>query len=468
MENREVQDGRKGANDGDGSRGGRSTWLLFVAFAAFNLIAGSLLAHRFLHGDRTFVVPGTMTRGHYPIERQCDVCHTAMLGVRSDACLKCHRDELDRADDSHPPRKFTDPRNADRLVKLDARNCIVCHVEHRPEITRAMGVTQPTEVCKDCHADVAKDRPSHKEFSFSTCQNVGCHNFHDNRTLNEEFLAKHLAEPSLRETPRVPAETRGTRDDRLSGPPLTAAEADAPESVGAASELVQDWAETAHAKAKVNCMDCHGDEGKAGGWTQRPDFTACRRCHDEETKGFLGGKHGMRLSVGLSPMTPALARLPMRADAAHRQVGCTSCHGAHRFDRQQAAVDACLGCHDDDHSRAYKSTKHFALWQAELAGTAPAGSGVSCATCHLPREVPLEGGFAFVRHNQNEFIRPDEKMVGAVCQACHGIGFAMDAIADAALIKRGVDGPPAVHVESLEMVRKRAPAAVASPPDAPE
>jgi hypothetical protein len=146
----------------------------------------------------------------------------------------------------------------------------------------------------------------------------------------------------------------------------------------------------------------------------------------------------------------------MRSEAAHRQLGCSACHGAHRFDRRTAAVEGCLTCHDDEHSRAYKATKHFALWQAELAGTAPAGSGVSCATCHLPREVPLDAPLAFVRHDQSAFIRPDEKMVGVVCENCHGIAFSLDAIADANLIKRGVDGRPAFHVETLEMVRRRA------------
>jgi hypothetical protein len=456
MDHPGVVEGPK-ENEGDGGRSprGRASRVLLVAFVMINLVGGALLAHRFFRGDRTFVVPGAMTRGHYPIESQCDQCHTPGLGVRSDACLNCHREELDRVDDSHPPRKFTDPRNADRLTKLDARTCVACHVEHRPEFTRAMGVTQPVEMCEHCHADVVKDRPSHRGFVFSSCDSVGCHNFHDNRVLNEDFLSKHLTEPWVLGSPRVPAETRGMNDERLNRPALAPEQADAPASVEVAPALLRDWAETAHAKAKVNCMDCHRSDGAVGGWTQRPDFTACRRCHDEETKGFLAGKHGMRLAVGLPPMTPAMARLPMRSDALHRQLGCSSCHGAHRFDRRQAAVEACLGCHDDDHSRAYKSTKHFALWQAELAGTAPAGSGVSCATCHLPRQA-LEGDFAFVRHNQNDFMRPDEKMVGAVCKDCHGIGFAMDAIADAALIKRGVDGRPAAHVKSLEMVRTRA------------
>ena len=46
-------------------------------------------------------------------------------------------------------------------------------------------------------------------------------------------------------------------------------------------------------------------------------------------------------------MRPADALLPMKGDAAHRELTCSSCHGGHRFDTRTAAVDACLECHDE-------------------------------------------------------------------------------------------------------------------------
>jgi hypothetical protein len=431
----------------------RSSTALLVGFVLVNLGGGAFLLHRFFRGDRTFVVPGAMTRGHFPIESQCEQCHTPGLGVRPDACMKCHRRELERSDDTHPPSKFTDPRNADRLAKLDARSCVACHMEHRPEITRAEGVTRPADFCENCHADVAKDRPSHQGFAFTACANTGCHHFHDNRALHEDFLARHLSEAPLLVTARVPAETRGTQDTRLLGRHFAAGDADAL-GPSVTQALLLDWAATAHARARVNCGDCHRTE--TDGWTERPGIAACRGCHGDETQDFLASKHGMRLAVGLPPMTPSLARLPMRPEAAHESIGCASCHPAHRFERRRAAVDACLGCHDDEHSRAYKASRHFALWQAELAGQGPPGSGVSCATCHLPRETPVEGTPAVVRHDQSAFIRPDEKMVGVVCTKCHGLGFSLDAVADPACIRRGVDGAPSAHVASLEMVQRRA------------
>ena len=38
------------------------------------------------------------------------------------------------------------------------RYCVTCHREHRPGITRAMGVTMPDDYCFHCHQDIAKDR----------------------------------------------------------------------------------------------------------------------------------------------------------------------------------------------------------------------------------------------------------------------------------------------------------------------
>jgi formate-dependent nitrite reductase cytochrome c552 subunit len=147
----------------------------------------------------------------------------------------------------------------------------------------------------------------------------------------------------------------------------------------------------------------------------------------------------------------------MKPDAAHHELSCTSCHSDHAFDTRHAAVDACLSCHDDDHSLAYINSSHFKLWQAELNGTAPANSGVSCATCHLPRESHGSGENASIRvqHNQNANLRPNEKMIRSVCMNCHGLAFSLDALADVALVKTNFIGRPANHVESIDLALRR-------------
>jgi hypothetical protein len=457
-------------------------WLIWVLSTAAG--AGVLLAGMFYGGSvRARLLVGATTSGHYQIELACDACHTKAFGggpVLQSACFACHADELKEAKDTHPAKKFTDPRNADRLEKLDATQCISCHREHRPRITSAMGVTLPTDYCALCHRDIGKERPSHVGLAFTTCASSGCHNYHDNRALYEDFLVKHARAPDtkksavvkLRQVVNEPSEPRK---------PLTRADADAPADKQTDTAAVDEWLATAHAKAGVSCSGCHvpGKKGPAQdaaeAWTAKPGHTVCRSCHAFEVKTFAQGKHGMRLAAGLmssrsglwglfrdqplTPMRPELARLPMSKAAHGHELGCTSCHSAHSFDTAgDAQVEACLGCHTDQHSKAYLGSPHHKLWQAERAGTAPKGSGVSCATCHLPRKsVEDDSGLdrVVVNHNQSDSLRPNAKMIRSVCANCHGLPFTLDALADPALALSNFTGRPTVHVPSIDWALKR-------------
>jgi hypothetical protein len=407
------------------------------------------------NADKRPLLPARTSRGHYLIEARCNACHTPFRGVTNEACLRCHEAGLVASEDTHPESKFADPRNADRVAGLDARACVTCHREHAPERTREGGITLPRDFCVACHQDVAKDRPSHAGFAFDGCASTGCHRFHDNRGLYELFLRKHLGEPDLLATPQVLSRTTA------SGAPRRALEADAPgDVVERAGDVVRAWEGSAHARAGVACAPCHdrSDAGKRAVWRDRPGAEACPRCHADEAAGFAHGQHGMRSEPGLPPLTPAMARLPMRREAQGARVSCESCHGAHAYDTRAAAMSACLGCHDDRHSRAYQASRHFAAWRDELSGKAAPGSGVSCATCHLPRvSVRVGGGHVVeVEHDQNANLRPRDKMLRTVCMACHGLGFAIDALADQDLVDRNFNGRPAVHVESMAMVERRA------------
>ena len=124
-------------------------------------------------------------------------------------CRTCHDAELKAADDSHPRKKFRNPRMAAYWEKLDGRLCTSCHIEHRPEITRTSAVTVAMDFCVACHSegdqDVRWDRPSHAGLTFDTCATAGCHNYHDNRALYEDFLVEHAG------TPRASRRLRCTR-----------------------------------------------------------------------------------------------------------------------------------------------------------------------------------------------------------------------------------------------------------------
>ena len=379
------------------------------------------------------------------------------MGVKQEACLQCHAEELKIADDTHPEKKFTDPRNAALIAVLDARKCLTCHVEHEPDMTHPMGLTLPADYCFRCHAAIGTERPSHKNLEFDTCASAGCHNFHDNRALYEDFLSKHLDEPDVLDEATLPIPNMAQIRQLLEkGTPiiLRAADQDAPDDVAFASTLLHEWESTAHAKAGVNCQGCHTQDGV---WKNELTHEACRTCHTGEVDGFLSSRHGMRLAQELSPMNPSMARLPMKPGAHDKNLTCTSCHSAHRFDRQYAAVTACLLCHDDTHSVAYSDSPHFSLWAAEKNGDEKIGSGVSCATCHLPREIHKQDAIekVVIQHNQNDNLRPNEKMIRKICMNCHGLGFSIDALADTTLIKNNFSGTPSKHIESLDMVKRR-------------
>lgn len=417
-------------------------WLLASAGLASYL--GLVLA-----GEQPRIfLPGRTTDGHHQIEEACDRCHSPFGEVTDALCLDCHSAGLDAAQDSHAASIFADPRNAGMLASLDATRCITCHVEHRPGFADAGGTTLPPDFCFACHEDVAQERPSHVGLAFDGCSD--CHAYHDNRTFREDHLSAHLDEPVLHPMPRVLSRTGLTSR----GPALLAGKDDAPTGVGVFDPLIAEWLASSHAAAGVNCTDCHGEEGL---WQARPGREACAECHGFEVERFETGRHGMRLAVGLGPMQPGMARLPMRSEAESRELGCSSCHAAHRYDTRQAAARACLECHSDEHSLAYPGSAHERAWQAELDGLAPEGTGVSCATCHLPRILHGKGAAAItsVLHDQSANLRPSSRMAREVCQQCHGLEFALDALSDPAQTAGCFDTPPSMRHGSADMIRER-------------
>jgi len=384
------------------------------------------------------LLPGKTSHGHYQIEMECSACHTTIGAVKQDACLDCHANDMKASNDTHPAKKFKNPSNAARLKEIDASYCITCHREHLPERTHEMGVTMPTDYCWHCHQETLKTRPSHANFAFDSCATAGCHNYHDNRALYENFLLKHGDDPAYLKNPHRPELTSMKTSDSA----LSISQANGAEKFHS-EEILSQWSTTAHAASGVNCQGCHltttgGDET----WTNAVTHQVCQSCHKNQTKGFLEGKHGMRIAAGLSPMTPAQARLPMHVDAAHRELSCTSCHDDHRFDTRYAATHACLKCHNDDHSNAFLTSSHATNAEAS----------VTCATCHMPR-VEGDDGSVFVNHNQNNNLRPNEKMIREVCMNCHGLAFSIDSLADPELVRNCYSTPPSMHIKSIDMAK---------------
>lgn len=427
--------------------------LTLVWFAATVGVAG-YLTYRLTGDDSSVFLPGETSSGHHQIELACESCHTPFGGVRQDACLDCHEAELELAQDSHDEARFNDSRFAGELARLNARQCIACHTEHRPEITEVMGVTLPQDLCHRCHEAVGEDRPSHLNLEFDTCASAGCHNYHDNRALYEDFLVEHGNAEAATFAGILPERNAWIAEGAMDAAPAATTGADGPPASSTA-ELVSAWAGSAHAVAGVACTDCHAAANTP--WNDFPAREVCATCHELEPADYVAGKHGMREFVGLAPMPVSMARLPMHTEALTRSLDCGACHDVHTVDVQFAAVDACLACHADEHTLAYAESPHFELWQAEVSGEAPPGSGVSCASCHLPRESRRIAGAdrIVVQHNQNANLRPNEKMIRDVCLACHSLELSIDALADMDLIRHNFNDMPALHVPSIDMALSR-------------
>jgi hypothetical protein len=446
--------------------------LYWVAWLIVSVLLGAYLTWSLVSdGDPEIYMPGPLSDGHHQYENRCEVCHTSSFGgdeVLQEACVECHGDQRRKPLDSHPRSKFTDPRNAETLDHLNALYCVTCHLEHKPEITAKNGVTQPKDVCSHCHKDVAEERPSHEGMAFDTCASSGCHNFHNNRALYTDFVLKHIDEPDLLESPLVPdkefvsllSEITTYPKKRYPVRKLAREDADAGDYVTISVAIATAWHDSGHASSGVNCTACHmveqGEENNAS-WMDKPPMEVCTQCHELEVKQFGLGKHGMRIAEGMPPMRPELARLPMKEEAAHSELTCNSCHGAHDYDVRKAAVEACLDCHDDRHTSAYEGTPHHETWLAEMQGDAPPNSGVSCATCHLPRtdmEVNDWMSRITVNHNQSDVHSPNSQMLRPACLHCHGMEFSLNALADRVLIDRNFDAAPGVTVETMELARK--------------
>ena len=118
-----------------------------------------------------------------------------------------------------------------------------------------------------------------------------------------------------------------------------------------------------------------------------------------------------------------------------------------------------MNCHNDKHTQAYLDSPHYTAWLNESRGVAPPQSGVSCATCHLPRVIRTEFGETTIlsEHNPNNSLRPNEKMIRSSCIHCHGLQFTLNSLADPNLIRNNFNGKPGVFIQSLEMARDEMP-----------
>jgi hypothetical protein len=217
-------------------------------------------------------------------------------------------------------------------------------------------------------------------------------------------------------------------------------------------EITTQWQGSTHALADVNCSSCHQNE-ETKDFVQAPGYESCQSCHEPETETFLLGKHGIRLQEGMSPLTPALARLPMHEDVGDRVLNCNTCHDVHALQTRTAAVDSCLTCHNDTHSQNYRNSPHATLFSDAGELPRPESTAVTCATCHLPRQTVGETDAVFVNHNNTYTLLPRDRMVKDVCMNCHGLEHSYNSIFDDDLVEANFAQMPTQTMETFELIR---------------
>ena len=390
---------------------------------------------------------GAITDGHFQLELRCEACHSKAFNDQSSmqtSCLDCHGEALSVAQDSHPAKKFNDPRNAQQREKIDARFCTACHQEHQQKATAKMGVTIAPDYCIFCHDDIATQRPSHTDSKFQNCADAGCHNYHDNRALYEDFLVEH------------------SNDEWLDANWIHYAKKEIdPVAFNKTPTQPQIRGNTIiHASETLVCIQCHTTEKINKQDALLGVSQKCGVCHNIEYSTYELGKHGIRLKLGLPAInmaesaikrnendSPVSKWLAHSADLDEQTQGCESCHTIHRQNYIieespfKIGTRACLNCHQDQHSTAFLVSKHASI--------------ITCASCHMPIMQAAENLQPITDHNQNNNLEPNEKMIRSVCLDCHGLRFAINALADEKLIENNFQGLPTTQVPSIDWALKR-------------
>lgn len=215
-------------------------------------------------------------------------------------------------------------------------------------------------------------------------------------------------------------------------------------------EIDRQWRGSAHAFTEVNCSSCHQD-AKTKELVTHPTQESCRSCHEFAVETFLLGKHGIRTAEGLSPLTPAMAHLPMKDSAVGKSMNCNTCHDVHSVETVRASTDSCLTCHNDTHSLNYVDSKHAQLFAAEGKLARPSAGSVTCATCHLPHQDL--GGTVRVNHNNTYTLLPRDRMVKEVCMNCHSVEYSYNSIFDDELVEENFARPPTLKMETFDLIR---------------
>ena len=244
---------------------------------------------------------------------------------------------------------------------------------------------------------------------------------------------------------------------------------------------VRQWSESAHAKAKVGCIACHGsDHDKMIKGEAPVTFKICGQCHPKATAEHTASRHGMALHSGWgctrnldnrdtrecafcheegssAPKSGVQCARFIKQSSEMGEIGCNrchqvenscaSCHTAHMTDlRIVRDPNNCTTCHmGPDHPQAemWQSSRHGTLF-----GALGDKVGPTCQSCHMPdgnhdvsRGITMSSGMVAYPPAVAE---KERATMETICSGCHAPAY----------VKRELSRNDAVHRQGLTLVKE--------------
>jgi len=186
--------------------------------------------------------------------------------------------------------------------------------------------------------------------------------------------------------------------------------------------IYQQWGNSKHYRANVGCFECHEAKKGAKGSFEHYGYNVsvivspidCGRCHEKESKEFLGSHHGKadRIIGSLDNTLAELAEgnLGMKTPAFPKGISA-------------AAVNGCWQCHGSEVKVNADGKLDPATWPNTGMGRVnPDGSEGSCSACHMRHE------FSAAQARQPEtcgkcHLGPDHPQIEIYNESKHGIAY---------------------------------------------
>ncbi len=366
-------------------------------FTGFILMIGMLSLNIAQAQLETLVMPGEVIADHADIETECKSCHVAFdRDKQSELCMDCHEDV---AADRGSKQGF---HGLDRYAQR--RDCSFCHVDHEGRDANIVPLDESSFKHK------ATDFPLHGKH-----EDVACGDCHESGKKHREASSDCV---TCHEADNVHGETMGPACGDCHSP--------------------VDWAEFNfdHDTTGFNligkhrqaaCLDCHADQT----FLETP--TTCYGCHASDDAH--DGRSGRECDSCHKPTDWLDTSFNHARDTSfdltgkHAMLTCDDCHSEDPFSDQLTTT--CFSCHEDDdnHDRHFGESCDSCHVTDEWAQVAfdhnvdtkhalrGAHTSVECTACHI--EPVFDAQPPSTCGNCHEEDDPHKGTQGAMCEDCH-------------------------------------------------